>query len=75
MEAKVPKEKIRDLKKSLHQVLDHPVQTPRLIHSLTMRIQAATFALLPARLYIRHLLRHKNQTVKQYTDWDRPVVF
>ncbi|KAG1229910.1 hypothetical protein G6F35_002007 [Rhizopus arrhizus] len=72
MEARVPTAKIRDLKKSLQQVLRQPVQTPRLIHSLTMRIQAATFALLPARLYTRHLLRHKNQTVRQSSDWDQP---
>jgi hypothetical protein len=40
---------------------------------LTMRIQAATFAIFPARLYTRHLLLHKNQTVHHSTDWDKPV--
>ncbi|CEP10416.1 hypothetical protein, partial, partial [Parasitella parasitica] len=37
-----------------------------------MRIQAATFAIFPARLYTRHLLFYKNQTVKSDTDWDQP---
>lgn len=37
-----------------------------------MRIQAATSAIFPARLYTRHLLYYKNQTVKSDMDWDRP---
>jgi hypothetical protein len=35
-----------------------------------MRIQAATFAIFPARLYTRHLLYYKNQMVKTEADWD-----
>ncbi|KAL9539402.1 hypothetical protein PS6_011222 [Mucor atramentarius] len=38
-----------------------------------MRIQAAAFAIFPARLYTRHILfYYKNQTVKSDSDWDRP---
>jgi len=64
----------RDIRRSIKQVLNKPNrQSPRVIHSLTMRIQAATFVVLPARLYTRHLLYYyKNQTVKTDTDWDKP---
>lgn len=37
-----------------------------------MHIQAATFALIPARLYTQHLLRLKNQTIRSSADWDKP---
>lgn len=67
--------KLRDLRRSIKQILDHPRrQTPRVIHSVTVRIQATTFAIFPAGLYTRRLLYHKNQTVHQDKDWDLPVV-
>ncbi|CEP08910.1 hypothetical protein, partial, partial [Parasitella parasitica] len=74
MQASLPPKKLRDLRRSIKQILDHPQrQTPRVLHSITMRIQAATFAIFPARLYTRHLLYYKNQTVKSDKDWDLPV--
>ncbi|KAG1085517.1 hypothetical protein G6F42_021365 [Rhizopus arrhizus] len=73
MTALLPPAKLRDIRRSIKQVLDKPHrQSPRIIHSLTIRIQAATFAIFPARLYTRHLLYYKNQTVKSDSDWDRP---
>jgi hypothetical protein len=73
MTASLPLLKLRDIRRSIKQVLDKPHrQTPRVVHSLTMRIQAATFAIFPARLYTRHLLYFKNQVVKSDADWDRP---
>lgn len=73
MKAELPKKKVRDLKKSTLQVLRHPLkQTPRLIHSLTMRLQSSLFAILPARLYTRRLLYFKNLAVKSRSDWDTP---
>ncbi|KAG0862235.1 hypothetical protein G6F16_012680 [Rhizopus arrhizus] len=72
MMASLPLKKLRDIRRSIKQILDKPSrQTPRTVHSLTMRIQAATFAIFPARLYTRHLLYFKNQVVKSDTDWDR----
>ncbi|KAG0758604.1 hypothetical protein G6F25_006029 [Rhizopus arrhizus] len=62
MTASLPAKKIRDLRRSIKQIISKPhSQTPRTIHSLTMRIQAATFAVFPARLYTRHLLYYKNK--------------
>lgn len=62
MTALLPAVKLRDIRRSIKHVLDKPHrQSPRIIHSLTMRIQAATFAIFPARLYTRHLLYYKNQ--------------
>ena len=37
-----------------------------------MKIQAATFAVLPYRLYTQHLRRMKNLSVKTSDDWDKP---
>lgn len=72
MTASLPTAKLRDLRRSIKQVLQQPTkQTPRKIHSLAMRIQAATFAIFPARLYTRHLLYYKNQMVKSTADWDK----
>lgn len=68
MIAKLPGKKLRDIQKSIRQIL----QSPRSVHSLTMRLKAATFAIFPARLYTQHLLRFKNSHVKQETDWDIP---
>lgn len=56
---------------SIQQILKNPIQSPRTIHSLTMRIQPATFALIPARVYTQHLLRIKNQTVRSSDDWEK----
>ncbi|CEP13090.1 hypothetical protein [Parasitella parasitica] len=69
MTAVFPLKKLLDIRRSIKQVLDKPDrQRPRVIHSLTMRIQAATFAVFRAWLYTRHLLYYKNQTVKADTD-------
>jgi hypothetical protein len=68
MTAQLPGKKLRDLRRSIQQILKNPLQLPRTIHSLTMRIQAATFALMPGRLYIQHLLRMKNQMVRSFDD-------
>ena len=73
MTASLPLKKLRDIRRSIKQVLDKPHrQSPRVIHSLTMRIQAATFAIFPARLYTRHLIYYKNQMVKNDRDFDLP---
>ncbi|KAG2212978.1 hypothetical protein INT45_005486, partial [Circinella minor] len=48
MTAKLPSPKLRDLRRSIHSLLHHPVQTPRWVHSLTMHIKAATIALFLA---------------------------
>ncbi|KAK4514625.1 GTP-binding nuclear protein gsp1/Ran [Mucor velutinosus] len=73
MTAILPASKLRDIRRSIKQVLDKPHrQSPRVIHSLTMRIQSAAFAIFPARLYTRHLLYYKNQTVRSDMDWDKP---
>ena len=61
MTASLPLKKLRNIRRSIKQVLDKSHrQSPRVIHGLTMRIQAATFAIFPARLYTRHLLYYKN---------------
>ncbi|KAG1451707.1 hypothetical protein G6F46_009043 [Rhizopus delemar] len=74
MTASLPLKELRDLRRSIKQILDHPRrQTLRVIHSVTMRIQATTFAIFPPRLYTRRLLYHKNQTVHMDKDWDLPV--
>ncbi|KAG1371925.1 hypothetical protein G6F61_011496 [Rhizopus arrhizus] len=72
MTAHLPGKKLRDIRRSIQQILKKPVQSPKTIHSLTMRIQAATFAILLARMYTQYLLRLKNQTVKTMKDWDLP---
>lgn len=73
MVALLPATKLRAIRRSIKQVLDkHYRQSPRIIHSLTMRIQVATFAIFPARLYTLLLLYFKNQTVKSDMDWNRP---
>jgi hypothetical protein len=51
MTIRLPGTKIRDSPRSISTVLKHPTQTPRLIHSLTMRIKSATLAIFPANLY------------------------
>ncbi|KAI8639184.1 hypothetical protein BD408DRAFT_350498, partial [Parasitella parasitica] len=68
MTALLPANKLSDIRRSIKQVMNKP----RIIHSLTMRIQPAEFAIFPARLYIRHLLYYKNQIVKSDPDWNRP---
>jgi len=52
MTALLPPAKLRDIRRSIKQVLDNKPhrQSPRIIHSLTMRIKAGTFAIFPARL-------------------------
>ncbi|KAG0748200.1 hypothetical protein G6F16_004416 [Rhizopus arrhizus] len=57
MTASLPMKKLCDIRRSIN---------------LTMRIQMATFAIFPTRLYTRHLLYYKNQTVKSDKDWDLP---
>ncbi|KAG0933929.1 hypothetical protein G6F57_006025 [Rhizopus arrhizus] len=57
MTASLPMKKLCDIRSSIN---------------LTMRIQVATFAIFPTRLYTRHLLYYKNQTVKSDKDWDLP---
>jgi hypothetical protein len=73
MTASFPMKKLCNIRRSIKQVLDHSHrQSHRVVYSLTMRIQAATFTLFPARLYTRHLLYYKNQTVKSEKDCDLP---
>jgi hypothetical protein len=71
MTIRLPGTKVRDLRRSIQTVLSSPLQTPRKIHSLTMRIKAATLALFPANLYTQSLLQFKNASVKRPADWDK----
>jgi hypothetical protein len=71
MTIRLPGPKIRDSPRSISTVLKHPTQTPRLIHSLTMRIKSATLAIFPANLHTQALMFFKNNSVKTRTDWDR----
>jgi hypothetical protein len=73
MTASLPLTKLRDIRLSIKQTLDHPNhQSPRIIHSLAIRIQAVTFAIFATRHYTRHLLYYKNQMVKTDASWDLP---
>ncbi|KAL0088216.1 hypothetical protein J3Q64DRAFT_1635510 [Phycomyces blakesleeanus] len=72
MTAQLPEKELRDLRRSIQQALKNPTQSLRTIHSLTMPIQVATFALLPARIYTQHILCMRNQTVRSSDDWDKP---
>ncbi|KAG1540261.1 hypothetical protein G6F49_012172 [Rhizopus delemar] len=72
MTARLPGKKLRDLRKSIQQLIKQPTSTPRTIQSVIMRIQAATFAIFPARLYTQHLLQLKNHLMKSHPDWVRP---
>jgi hypothetical protein len=72
MTARLPGKKLRNFRKFIQQRLKAPLQTPRTIQSMIMRIQAATFAIFPARLFTQHLLHMKNNLMKDHPDWDRP---
>ncbi|KAG1043300.1 hypothetical protein G6F43_011686 [Rhizopus delemar] len=72
MQASLPGKKLRDIQRSLKQLFQNPVQTPRRVQSVIMRLQAATFAVFPARLYTRHLLHQKNQWMRHDPRWDIP---
>lgn len=72
MSARLPGKKLRDLRRSIQQLISKPLQTPRVIQSVIMRIQAATMAIFPARLYTQHLLHLKNNLIRHHPDWDRP---
>lgn len=72
MTAQLPGAKIRDLRRSISALLKQPWQTPRRVHSLTMRIKAATIAIFPVHLYTQALMRFKNQQVRRPVDWDIP---
>jgi hypothetical protein len=70
MTIRLPGSKIRDLRRSIREVLSNTIQTPRRIHSLTMRIKAATLAVFPANLQTQALMFFKNKMVKNQRDWD-----
>ncbi|KAG1283530.1 hypothetical protein G6F66_010889 [Rhizopus arrhizus] len=72
MTARLPGKKLRDLRKSIQQLIKQSTSTPRTIQSVIMRIQVATFAIFPARFYTQHLLQLKNHLMKSHPDWDRP---
>ncbi|KAG1608585.1 hypothetical protein G6F45_013562 [Rhizopus arrhizus] len=72
MSARLPGKKLRDLRRSIQQLISKPLQTPRVIQSVIMRIQAATMPIFPARLYTQHLLHLKNNLIRHHPDWDRP---
>jgi hypothetical protein len=55
----------------IREVLNQPEQTPCKIHSLTMRIKAATLAVFPANLYTQALMFFKNTSVTTVADWDK----
>jgi hypothetical protein len=72
MTIRLPGSKIRDLRRSIREVLKNSTtQTPRRIHSLTMRIKAATLAIFPANLHTQALMYFKNNVVKNVRDWDK----
>ncbi|ORE19549.1 hypothetical protein BCV71DRAFT_177460 [Rhizopus microsporus] len=62
MTAQLPGQNLRNLRKNIQQILKEPTRSARTIHSLTMIIQSATFALLPVRLYTEVLIR----TIESY---------
>ena len=72
MNVKIPGKKLRDLRKSIQSILMMPMQTPRTIHSLTMRIRATALAVFPTRLYTQKLMHFKNQYVQSPRQWDQP---
>jgi hypothetical protein len=73
MTIRLPGTKIRDLRRSIQTVLTNTCQTPRMIHSLTMRIKAAMIAIFPANLRTQALMYFKNSSVKKNKDWDLPI--
>ncbi|KAG2171248.1 hypothetical protein INT43_004102 [Umbelopsis isabellina] len=61
MTIRLPGSKIRDLRRSIREVPNNTMtQTPRQIHSLNMRIKAATLAIFPANLHTQALMYFKN---------------
>lgn len=73
MTIKLPGSKIRDLRRSIRQVLAYPSPTPRKIHSIIMRIRSATSSVFLTDLYTQALMRYKNRTVKYESHWDKPL--
>lgn len=73
MTIKLPGSKIRDLRRSIRQVLAYPSPTPRKIHSIIMRTRSATSSVFLTDLYTQALTRYKNQTVKYESHWDKPL--
>lgn len=68
MTIRLPWSKMRGLRRSIKTVIDNPLQSPRRLHSLTIRIKSTTMAIFPANLYAQALLYFKNQTVKTPAD-------
>ena len=71
MTLRLPKEKLRDIRKAVVQARSHPTMPLRHLASLIGKIGAASLALLPGRLQHRFLLRDKNHALQRgltYTD-------
>ncbi|KAI9277317.1 hypothetical protein BC943DRAFT_364279 [Umbelopsis sp. AD052] len=62
---------IRDLRRSIQEAISNPIQTPRQIHSLTMRIKSTTLAIFSTSLQTKALMFFKNNMVKTKSDWDK----
>ncbi|CAO3672132.1 unnamed protein product [Umbelopsis ramanniana] len=73
MTVRIPGAKIRDLRRSIREALLHSVQTPRKVHSLTMRIKSATLAIFPANLHSQALIFFKHKSVKTKADWGKTL--
>ncbi|OAD68480.1 hypothetical protein PHYBLDRAFT_150653 [Phycomyces blakesleeanus NRRL 1555(-)] len=70
----LPETKLYNLCQSIRQLITNVSPSPRLVYSLTMRIQAATIALFPACLYTQHLIWFKNKHVHQNLGWDMRAI-
>ncbi|KAG2171881.1 hypothetical protein INT44_006110, partial [Umbelopsis vinacea] len=62
---------IRDLRRSIREAISNPIQAPRQIHSLTMRIKSTTLAIFSTSLRTKSLMFFKNNMVKTKSDWDK----
>jgi hypothetical protein len=70
----LPGKKIRDIRKSYRPVIQRTKVSPRIIHSLTMRIRAAAMAIFPTNMYTQALMFFKNRYVRRRHHWDQEVV-
>jgi hypothetical protein len=69
----LPGKKIRDIRKSIRSVIQRTKVSPRIIHSLTMRICAAAMAIFPTNMYTQALMFFKNRSVRRQHHWDQEV--
>ncbi|KAG2187196.1 hypothetical protein INT44_004868 [Umbelopsis vinacea] len=69
MTLKVPKEKVRDLRRDALRMLHTGKSTIRQVASFVGKAQSLTAAVFPARLKSRYLMMAKNQALRHTNDW------